>query len=922
MYRCVTKYNMKFLLIIFAIIGSLLYIPLHISQAAVMPGYERLQPVTTNLNAPTAVALDDYEHIFVTESIYNKLHIYSQSGQYLETLSGLKKPISVAVDDNGRIFIGNKNNRNVEVYDADLAFLFKLGTGDGEFTQPGAIVVNSAGDVYVADSEEDVIKVYNPDGSFNFSFGSSGSGDGQFNFPTSMAINETAGELVISDLQIIQDMFGGEIEGARIQVFDMNGIFKRSFGEYGVGEGFMTKPMGVAVDKEGRIYATDSFQHVVHVFDSSGAFLGTVFDIDNPMRTPMGITIGKSNRIFIASLNTDRIEIYGIDPSINMEISPLSLSFEGFENSSVPPLQNTEIRNSGSGTFNWTAGTSESWITLSETSGSVEPSTVSNVSVGVNLNGLSVGIYTGSISISTESGATETVDVELTVLSPPQLSVIPSELIFTSQNGSIPSPQNLSVENAGGDTLNWSASSDRSWILIDKETGTTPDTILVSVDISSMGIGTYTGAITITGGGSVNVPVTLNVVEKKGVINVTTNLAEATFTINGPESYSGSGTSWTVTDAPIGTYVIVFGDVQGYTTPPSQNQSLEENGTINFTGEYEIQAGGQQVVNKNIIVGSGPGKKNKGLVKVMKSDGSETGVEFFAYRYRYGVNVAAGDINYDGIDEIITAPGHGPENPAKIKIFDKNGKQLTNLTFTAFKRYKYGATVASGDFNGDGYNEVVVGVGAVPGNPAYVKAYVYDPTEDRMVNSGIRLLAYTKKYGVRVAAGDVDDDGIDEIITAPGSGKFYKGVIKIWKVDTSLGIGQWRASLSRKYPIKLPHGCSVSITSGDVNGDNYDEIIVGTGPCFEARAKIKVFDRNGEVISNFKAYISRHYGVNVASGDIDKDGVAEIVMGAGPYKIKKGIVKISDVNGVRQARFKALNTLYGANVAVGNLGFE
>lgn len=51
-------------------------------------------------------------------------------------------------------------------------------------------------------------------------------------------------------------------------------------------------------------------------------------------------------------------------------------------------------------------------------------------------------------------------------------------------------------------------------------------------------------------------------------INVVTNLEEATFTINGPMSYSGSGKEYSVTLGPGGTYTIVFGDVEGYITPP------------------------------------------------------------------------------------------------------------------------------------------------------------------------------------------------------------------------------------------------------------------------------------------------------------------------------------------------------------------
>ncbi|MEW6601280.1 MAG: hypothetical protein AB1499_09935, partial [Nitrospirota bacterium] len=62
------------------------------------------------------------------------------------------------------------------------------------------------------------------------------------------------------------------------------------------------------------------------------------------------------------------------------------------------------------------------------------------------------------------------------------------------------------------------------------------------------------------------------------------------------------------------------------------------------------------------------------------------------------------------------------------------------------------------------------------------------------------------------------------------------------------------------------------------------------------------------------------YGVNVASGDLDNDGVSEIVAGTGPGDRNRAIVKIFDANGVEQARFKVMNTRYGVNIAVGHLG--
>ncbi len=71
-----------------------------------------------------------------------------------------------------------------------------------------------------------------------------------------------------------------------------------------------------------------------------------------------------------------------------------------------------------------------------------------------------------------------------------------------------------------------------------------------------------------------------------GTINVTTNLPAATFTISGPATYPGSGTSFTQSNAPTGTYTINYGVISGYTSPPPETKVLINGGIIAFTGTY------------------------------------------------------------------------------------------------------------------------------------------------------------------------------------------------------------------------------------------------------------------------------------------------------------------------------------------------
>lgn len=397
-----------------------------------MPDYARLNPIIYKQNihfSPTDVALDASENVYVVESINNRLLKFSQSGQYLNAKIGLNKPISVAVDSNGIIYIGNKDTGNVEVYDVNLLPLRKLGIGNGEFGQPNSIDIDSNGNIYVVDYDQNSVKVYSSDGSYHHCYGCPANGSGQFEYPKSIVIDKTTQEVIILDQPYLPLPNGGSTKFGRIQTFQVNGsswTLQRSFSNYGAIEGQMNKPQGVEIDETGRVYVTEAQFQVVYVYHSDCTvngipnYCGKISDALNPLRTPMGIIRSNSNRLFIASLGTEKIEVFGLVPYTNMEIVPLSLSFGDCEQySNNPAAKSVEIRNNGTQILDWTASTTDNWLTLSESSGSIGISSTVTLDIGVDLTVLTPGTHTGSISISSASGATETVNVSLTLTSNP-----------------------------------------------------------------------------------------------------------------------------------------------------------------------------------------------------------------------------------------------------------------------------------------------------------------------------------------------------------------------------------------------------------------------------------------------------------------------------------------------------------------------
>lgn len=79
-------------------------------------------------------------------------------------------------------------------------------------------------------------------------------------------------------------------------------------------------------------------------------------------------------------------------------------------------------------------------------------------------------------------------------------------------------------------------------------------------------------------------------VPNSGTVNVSANIAGASWTITGPVTLSGSGVSQSDPSQPIGSYTIVWGAASGYVTPASQTLTLSDQGTITFSGTYNVAA--------------------------------------------------------------------------------------------------------------------------------------------------------------------------------------------------------------------------------------------------------------------------------------------------------------------------------------------
>jgi hypothetical protein len=339
----------------------------------------------------------------------------------------------------------------------------------------------------------------------------------------------------------------------------------------------------------------------------------------------------------------------------------------------------------------------------------------------------------------------------------------------------------------------------------------------------------------------------------------------------------------------------------------------------NLTADPSAQAGAVNMFNTSefspliasFAVGSDAGGKPE--VRVFDAAGNQLG-DFLAFdpAFRGGVRVAVGDVNGDGIPDIIVAAGAGggPHvkviDGTKLAMVDANGEIDNGALLASF--YAYDPNFSGGVFVafGEGTNavpEIVTGTGA--GGDPHVK--VIDGTKLNQLQNNAEIAgsaiigqfdAYSPLFqgGVTVAAADLNGDGVVDIVTGagPGGGPHVKAIdgTKLsqlqnnFEIADSALIGQFYAYAPTfnggAYVAASTIGGHARITTGAGAGN------IGPRVRVVDATKLNLLDNNAEptgaaLLGDFFAYDPAFGGgVRVANQDINDDGVADIITGPGP----------------------------------------
>jgi DNA-binding beta-propeller fold protein YncE len=208
----------------------------------------------------------------------------------------LVSPVAIA-RRNGVFFVADTGLGKVLAFDDRGRLLFSLREG----LQRPAGVAASADRIFVADAQSHEILVYDHGGRLIRRFGSRGTGPGQFNVPTHVAL-DAQGRLYVTDSM-----------NFRVQIFDAAGEWVASLGAAGDSSGHFSRPKGVAVDSFGHIFVVDALFDNVQVFDDAGRFLmhwGEAGQEPGEFWLPAGIAADHSNRLYIADAYNGRVQVF------------------------------------------------------------------------------------------------------------------------------------------------------------------------------------------------------------------------------------------------------------------------------------------------------------------------------------------------------------------------------------------------------------------------------------------------------------------------------------------------------------------------------------------------------------------------------------------------------------------------------------
>jgi subtilisin-like proprotein convertase family protein len=261
-----------------------------------------------------------------------------------------------------------------------------------------------------------------------------------------------------------------------------------------------------------------------------------------------------------------------------------------------------------------------------------------------------------------------------------------------------------------------------------------------------------------------------------------------------------------------------------------------------------------------------------------------------------GVRVATGDFDGDGNDELVVAI----DKAGKVKIFDLGSDGEPGARIDSEPGFAHGTFVATGDVNNDGRDELITSGGPNDGEIVKIRSDLDgDGRPDEVTDS---FAAYPSSFhgGVRVAAGNIDNTGGDEVITAPGPGD--NAGVRIYKdADSDRAVSD-NPVLDTLKPFGTTFTGGMFVASGAFQnaGGGGAELVVSRADSTGRTVLRTDSDADGKVSDNppfdqiLGPYPGSTKGARVAAGDTDNSGFFSELITAPGQNTGTNPVKVFD----------------------------
>jgi peptidylamidoglycolate lyase len=221
---------------------------------------------------PHGLTVDKWDNIWVTDVALHQVFKFSHDGVLLMKLGEAKMPgtdtshfnlpTDVAVTNDGSFYVSDGyGNSRVVKFSAAGKYLFawgKKGNGEGEFNIPHAVSLDEKGNVYVADRENKRIQIFDSTGKFLKQYA-----DNSYGSICSVTFDKQRQQLIAVDDDFFYKL---KHRGSDVLLFDKDGTVQSRFGRSGSYDGHTSWYHDAAVDDKGNIYIGDILGNNIHKF--------------------------------------------------------------------------------------------------------------------------------------------------------------------------------------------------------------------------------------------------------------------------------------------------------------------------------------------------------------------------------------------------------------------------------------------------------------------------------------------------------------------------------------------------------------------------------------------------------------------------------------------------------------------------------